>query len=214
VGDRFRAGLLQSHWSQGRPQTKKQRTRDALVMLLGGVAPYVAGLVASGAVGVGIQHIVDARSAPSRARAASPDFARLKLDGSWHAIWESSIDGRTVINHETVSVRQVRNRLYLQNDTRSPENPEGGYLWRGELEVWDNQHLLGWYVAREPNVISKGTFYFVLHPNGRDMGGRWVGRSYDGEMIDGCCAMARDEQRAHVVIDELLAVRNERDGIL
>jgi hypothetical protein len=111
------------------------------------------------------------------------------------------------MNNEKVSVRQVRNRLFLQNEAISPDNPDGGYLWKGELEIWDNQHLLGWYVAREPNVISKGTIYFVLHSNGRDMGGRWVGRSYDGEMIEGCCAMARDKQRVHAVIRDLVKKR-------
>ena len=112
------------------------------------------------------------------------------------------------MNGEVVNIRQDRNRLFLQNEARSLENPEGGYLWKGEIRIWDNQHLLGWYVAREPNVISKGTFYFVLHPNGGDMGGRWVGRSYDGDMSSGCCSMAREKKRAWLVANELLEKTN------
>jgi hypothetical protein len=173
-------------------------------MSLDSATLYIGGIIASGAVGAGIHQLVDQRNATNRARAVSPDFKRLKLDGSWFAVWESAVEGSKVINSEAVIVRQVRNKLYLQNTTRSPENPKGGYLWKGEIQVWDNQHLLGWYVAREPNVISKGTFYFVLHPNGQDMSGRWVGRSYDGEMIEGYCAMSRDKQSARAVVDNLV----------
>ncbi len=164
------------------------------------------GSAASGAVlGVIMQHVVDERSATNRARAASSHFERLKLDGVWYAFWESSVQGQRIVNGEQVTVKQVRNRLFLENVTVSLENPEGGYLWRGELEVWDNQHLLGWYVAREPNVLSKGALYLILHPSGREMSGRWVGRSYDGELIEGYGCLARTVDRAHNMVNELIA---------
>lgn len=167
-------------------------------------APYILGLLASGAVGVAIQQIVDRRSAASRARRESSDYRRLELGGDWYAMWESTIEGKTVMNGEPVEARQKRNIVYLRNTVRSDENPDGGFLWTGELRVWDNQHLLGWYVARESNVLSKGTFYYVLHPNGQHMSGRWVGRSYDGDMISGCCVLARSEENARKVVTHLL----------
>jgi hypothetical protein len=174
-------------------------------MTLNGVIPYVGGLIASGIVGVVIQQAVDRRSATKRASAESPGFRRIDLAGRWFNVNESTIKGQRVVNGSWVTVRQVRNRLFLQNETKSPENPDGGYLWRGELRIWDNQHLLGWYVAREPNVLSKGTFYYVLHATGTEMTGRWVGRSYDEGLISGNCCLARTEDRAREIAEEFVA---------
>lgn len=76
---------------------------------------------------------------------------------------------------------------------------EGGYLWRGEMKLWDNEILMGWYVADEGAVRSKGVMYFVLHQHGIHTAGRWVGLSYDGPIITGWGAMAHTK-------DEVLAV--------
>jgi hypothetical protein len=46
------------------------------------------------------------------------------------------------------------------------EDEDGGYLWRGELRLWDNEILMGWYAANDGSVRSKGTMYFVMHPHG------------------------------------------------
>jgi hypothetical protein len=171
-------------------------------MALSGAVPYIGGLIASGAVGVAIQQLVDRRSAAKRASAESPGFKRIDLAGRWFNVNESTIKGERIVNGGWVDIRQVRNCLFLHNETRSPENPDGGYLWRGELRIWDNQHLLGWYVAREPNVLSKGTFYYVLHATGAEMTGRWVGRSYDEGLISGNCCLARTEKRAREIAAE------------
>jgi hypothetical protein len=45
--------------------------------------------------------------------------------------------------------------------------------------------------------------YFVLHPHGQQMAGRWVGLSYDGKIVTGWGAMARAEEDTTKVIDEL-----------
>ena len=59
------------------------------------------------------------------------------------------------------------------------------YRWRGELRLWDNELLMGWYASTDGGVRSKGTMYFVLHPHGQQMTGRWVGLSYDGNIVTG-----------------------------
>ena len=74
---------------------------------------------------------------------------------------------------------------------RSSENERGGYLWRGELRLWDGQVLMGWYAAADGNVLSKGTMFFVLHAHGEYAEGRWVGLSYDGPIVTGYAALAR-----------------------
>lgn len=55
--------------------------------------------------------------------------------------------------------------------------------------------LMGWCAADEQAVRSKGTMYFVIHPQGRSMTGRWVGLSYDGTVVTGWAAMAKTSPR-------------------
>jgi hypothetical protein len=51
---------------------------------------------------------------------------------------------------------------------RSEENVRGGYVWKGELRIWDNQILMGWYTATEGNSRLQGS---RTHPAGRAAGG-------------------------------------------
>jgi hypothetical protein len=44
---------------------------------------------------------------------------------------------------------------------------------------------MGWYAASGGSVRSKGTMYFVMHPHGIHATGRWVGLSYDGNIVTG-----------------------------
>jgi hypothetical protein len=54
-------------------------------------------------------------------------------------------------------MRQRGDVLDVTAETRGTQGlDEGGYLWRGELRIWDNEVLMGWYVATEGAVRSKG----------------------------------------------------------
>jgi hypothetical protein len=90
----------------------------------------------------------------------------------------------------------------------SPE--EGGYRWSGELRLWDNEILMGWYASTEGSIRSKGTLYFVLHPHGLTMKGRWVGLGYDDKIMTGWGSMARTPDDAEAVIAQL---SREHEGI-
>jgi hypothetical protein len=50
---------------------------------------------------------------------------------------------------------------------------------------------MGWYAASDGSVRSKGTMYFVMHPHGIHATGRWVGLSYDGNIVTGWSSMAK-----------------------
>ncbi len=80
---------------------------------------------------------------------------------------------------------------------------KGGYLWRGELRLWDSEALIGWYRAIDVATRSKGSMYFALHPQGLDLKGRWVGQSYDGDLRDGFALWARTDERLHELIDRI-----------
>jgi hypothetical protein len=88
----------------------------------------------------------------------------------------------------------------LKPSTAPVTSPDGGYHWRGELRLWDNEILMGWYAATDDSVRSKGTMYFVLHPHGQQMAGRWVGLSYDGKTVTGLGGMAHDETAAREIV--------------
>jgi hypothetical protein len=93
----------------------------------------------------------------------------------------------------------------LQRDAdRAVPVEEGSYAWRGELRLWDNEALLGWYRSTDAAVRSKGTMYLALHPHGTHAWGRWVGLSYDGPVVSGWGAMARTQEQAHQVVRDLI----------
>ena len=50
--------------------------------------------------------------------------------------------------------------------------------------------------------------YFVMHPHGIGATGRWVGLSYDGNVVTGWSSMARTEAEARELVGEL----KEQDG--
>lgn len=128
---------------------------------------------------------------------------RIDLSGHWWACWQSWKDGTEVINPHEVEIRQRGDVVQIGAATRGTAVEDGGYLWRGELRVWDNEVLMGWYVADEGAVRSKGTMYFVPHQHGIRMVGRWVGLSYDGAIITGWGAIARTEEEVTQLMDKL-----------
>lgn len=128
---------------------------------------------------------------------------RVDLAGNWWASWQTSKDGHEVITAQEVRITQRADLLDVQTTTRGVDIDEGGYHWRGELRLWDNEILMGWYAAAEGGVRSKGTMYFVLHPHGINLRGRWVGLSYDGKIQTGWGAMSKSEQDARTLIEEL-----------
>lgn len=50
---------------------------------------------------------------------------------------------------------------------------------------------------------SKRAMFVSLHQHGQRMDGRWVGLSYDGPVISGWGALARTEDEATTVVNEL-----------
>jgi transcriptional regulator with XRE-family HTH domain len=120
------------------------------------------------------------------------------LAGTWHALWETTAEGRLSIDSEEVTVQQQGLNLSIENHGRAPENPLGSFLWRAHCRVYDNRHILGTYVPREANVRSKGVIYLTLHTSGAFMLGRWLGCSYDDEFASGTSVIARDAEVARL----------------
>ena len=117
--------------------------------------------------------------------------------------WQTWKDGQPRIDVHSLEVRQQGDLLQLDAERALPV-AEGSYAWRGELRLWDNEALIGWYRSTDAAVRSKGALYLALHPHGTQAWGRWVGMSYDGEVITGWGSMARTEDEAHKVVQDLI----------
>ena len=134
---------------------------------------------------------------------AGRDSDGLDLSGEWWASWQTSKDGVARIDTHTLDIAQRGERLLLDAD-RARAVEHGSYRWRGELRLWDNEALIGWYRATDSAVRSKGSMYFALHPHGTLAWGRWVGLSYDGLVITGWAALARDREQCERAIADLI----------
>lgn len=132
----------------------------------------------------------------------------LNLAGDWWAAWQTWKDGETRIDVHPLVIYQRGDILELDADRAVPV-AEGSYKWRGELRLWDNEALMGWYRSTDAAVRSKGTMYLALHRHGTHAWGRWVGMSYDGDVITGWGALARTEEQAHKVVQGLVDKENE-----
>jgi hypothetical protein len=133
---------------------------------------------------------------------------RADLAGDWWAGWQSSKDGIDILRTQKVRVRPQSDIAYeIDATARGAEIPEGGYLWRGQFRLWDNEVLMGWYVASEAAIRSKGTLYYVRHPQGLHLRGRWVGMSFDGPIQSGWAAMAHTQDEARQLLDDLKTQR-------
>jgi hypothetical protein len=130
----------------------------------------------------------------------APEPARVELAGDWWAAWQSSRDRNEVLAVQPVQFWQQGDEIRMKALRRGRPIDQGGYLWRGEMRLWDNEILMGWYAAKDGSVRSKGTVYFVVNPQGRRMTGRWVGLSWDGNTVTGLAAMTRTEDETRSVI--------------
>ena len=129
---------------------------------------------------------------------------RVALSGEWWMAWQTSQHGQEVITMQTVMLTQQDDLIHVQTTSRGNVTvEEGGYDWRGELRLWDNKVLMGWYAAADGAVNSKGTLYFVLHTHGDSAQGVWAGLSHDGDLLSGWGALGHDEDEVHAQITEL-----------
>lgn len=123
----------------------------------------------------------------------------------WWAGWQTWGTGDV----ERIDVHELRivqdgEFLKLEGD-RARSIAEGSYAWTGEMRIHDGEALLGWYVAADGSVRSKGTMYMSLHPHGQMMVGSWTGQSFAGLIVRGWAAISRNREQVQPLIDSLIA---------
>ena len=129
---------------------------------------------------------------------------RVNLTGHWWASWQTTRSGTEKIATQEVEIKQEGSTLHIETVTRGLSVEEGGYHWSGELRLWDNEILMGWYAANDGSIRSKGTMYFVVHPHGLDMSGRWVGLGYDDQIMTGFASMAHSREESEQTMARLI----------
>lgn len=118
-----------------------------------------------------------------------------QLEGTWHALWQTTVESLEVVNAEVLSLKWHGDQLFIENEAPSPDNPKGGYLWRAQARLYDNQYIMGTYIAKDPIVRAKGTLFLLIHTSGTFMLGHWVGCNYDSDWAHGLVAIAREPHR-------------------
>jgi DNA-binding XRE family transcriptional regulator len=143
---------------------------------------------------------------------------RIDLTGEWWMSWQTSNDGNDQVTAQTVQFMQQDDLIAMQTTSRGTVNgpgrvrkpltvEEGGYHWRGELRLWANRLLIGWYAASDGSVASKGSLYFGLHTHGEDARGIWTGTSHDGDLLSGWGALGKSEEQVVRLVNDLKHTR-------
>jgi transcriptional regulator with XRE-family HTH domain len=135
---------------------------------------------------------------------AGEEAHRVNLTGHWCASWQTSRSGIEKIATQEVEIKQEGSTLHITTLTRGLSVEEGGYYWSGELRLWDNEILMGWYASNDGSIRSKGTMYFVVHPHGLNMSGRWVGLGYDDQIMTGFASMAHSREESEETMARLI----------
>ncbi len=130
---------------------------------------------------------------------------RVTVTGEWWASWQTSRDGIEKIATQPVHMRQEGDLVHIAATQRGLSADEGGYLWTGELRLWDNQVLTGWYAAADGAVRSKGTMFLVMHPHGIHLTGRWVGLGYDDQIMSGWASMGKTRSDSEAAMNDIIS---------
>jgi len=130
----------------------------------------------------------------------------INLSGEdWVAAWQTSVDGKEVLNTEQLVLKQKGGVIKMCNKTPSAENPKAGFKWYGQLRFYLGRDLMGNYFAEKAeNNTSKGMLYFHYNSARKEFVGRWVGCSYDGPLLSGFGVIAKKKEKALALLQELL----------
>lgn len=143
----------------------------------------------------------------SASELAGRPTGRVNLTGDWWASWQTFREGIEKVATQPVYLRQEGELIHIAAQRRGLSAQQGGYLWTGELRLWDNEVLTGWYAANDGSIRSKGTMYLVLHPHGEHMAGRWVGLGYDDKIMSGWGSMGISEETSEAAMSRLIEER-------
>ncbi len=130
----------------------------------------------------------------------------ISLEGTdWIALWQAAADGELAPNFENITIKQSGSQVWMWNEEASPDNPKGGYKWKGKLEFSHGETLMGkYYAAKEENSTSRGIMYFTYDASRKIFLGRWVGKAIDGPFSSGFVVITKSREDSQSRLDALL----------
>jgi transcriptional regulator with XRE-family HTH domain len=141
----------------------------------------------------------------SLAELAGMPTHRINLTGDWWTSWQTPKHHEQHVTAQQVRIDQRAELIHAVTTPHGASIEEDGHMWSGELRLWDNEILMGWYTATDGSVRTKGTVYIVLHAHGDTARGRWVGLSDHGHIVTGWVGLGKTEGEARGIIDHLRA---------
>ena len=118
----------------------------------------------------------------------------IDISGSdWFAAWQTSVNNKEILNTEGLILEQHGGTVKISNKEKSPENPDGGYLWEGQLQFFFGRDLMGWYFPlKSENNTSKGIMFLNYNSAQKLFIGKWVGSSYDSPLSSGFVVISKE----------------------
>lgn len=176
----------------------------------------IGGSAVSALVGFGLRVAYELFRDKTKFRRELEDNSRIDLSGTdWWAAWQTSVDGKELLNTEQLSMKQHGGRVRIWNQAKSPENPKGGYLWDADMQFFHGRTLMGWYFPRpEEHNTARGIMFLAYQAPRRIFYGKWVGSSYDGDLSNGFVVIAKDRERALTELTRVTTTHKDRVNIL
>lgn len=123
---------------------------------------------------------------------AGAETRSIDFNGQWWAAWQSGPLHPNEADFHLVEALRVGNRVLLDKG------------WRGELELFGNEVLVGWYRPPGHGTRTRQGIFLWL-PAGSDyLYGRWTGVADNNTVTSGWCVLAREEAKSSEVFQSLL----------
>ena len=142
------------------------------------------------------------------------DHSSIDISGDWYASWQTSVNGQEILATQPISLKQCGREIEAHNLQPSLEHPKGGYLWEAYLQLSQGRYLVGWYFALpKENNSSQGSLFFNYRSQQEIFYGKWVGASYDGDMVTGYAVIGRAQDECRGMVKEMIACNPHRMNI-
>lgn len=117
----------------------------------------------------------------------------IEFNGRWWATWQAGALRPGDADFHTVEALHAGNRLILDKG------------WRGELELFGNEVLIGWYRPPGRGTRTRQGVFLWLPAGGDYLYGRWTGVADNNTVDSGWCVLARDDTQSREVFTALVS---------
>lgn len=128
---------------------------------------------------------------------AGTERRSIDFNGRWWATWQSGPRHRSEADFHSVDALRVGNRVLLDKG------------WRGELEVFGTEVVIGWYRPPGEGIRTRQGIFLWIPAGGDYLYGRWTGVADNNTVTSGWCVLARDEAKSRDVLETLVTSKTQ-----